>query len=234
MSDVLSHNNIVIFSQPRSGTKLLAKILENFGYHNYGEWYALTSAYIENNKAIRREIHLNEILPTSEKQYKKIKEHMRRFSLYNKVGKNVITIWPESLLEFPFMLAEYDSYHWVCIRRDPWEQMLSWYISAANKNFDGLFESRPICFNEDFFKKSYWDYYKVCEMQDWILKTKSATMLNFDELITEKSTNIGKTYIVNSKDEHLNLEVLVQNIDEVRFWFNKCEQIRLSDTNYFL
>ena len=230
---MLSHNNIVIFSHPRTGTKLLSKILESFGYHNSGEWYALTSTYIENNKAIRRETHLNDIISVSEKQCKKVKEHIRRYSLYNKVEKNVITIWPESLIEFPFMLEEYNDYHWVCIRRNPWEQMLSWNISAFNKNFDGLVESKPTRFKEDYFRKSYWDYYKVCELQDWVLRTKSATVLDFNELISGNSTELGKPYIVNSKDEHSNLEALVQNIDEVKDWFTKHENNRLSNVDYY-
>ena len=62
---MLSHKNLVIFSHPRSGTKLLAKILEDFGYYSYGEWFSLQSTTIENNTADRRNDYLEDIRSVS-------------------------------------------------------------------------------------------------------------------------------------------------------------------------
>ena len=96
---MLEHNNIVIFSPPRSGTKLLANILENLGYFSHGEWFAPLTTKIENNKGVRRDIYLKEIWSTSERQFKNLNEHVHRLELYEKVHKSVVTIWPEYMLE---------------------------------------------------------------------------------------------------------------------------------------
>ena len=227
---MLSHKNIVIFSHPRTGTKLLASILETFGYYIHGEWFSLYSTTIKNNKAIRRSIYVESITHSiSASHYKKIKEHIRRCELYKTSDKNVITIWPESLSEFPFILFELADYHWICLKRDPWDTMLSYYVSSKNNNFDGHYINRSCTFKEDAFRKTYWDYYKAQEMQDWLIKHRSATVINFQDLISGSSTAFGKEYIVNSRDENVDIESLVENINQVKEWFIKLENIRTSD-----
>lgn len=224
---MLEHNNIIIFAPPRSGTKLLATVLEDFGYFSHGEWFAPLTTKIENNKSVRREEYLPAIWSTSERKFKNLKEHARRLELYEKLDKSVITIWPEYLLEFPFMLYEFDNYHWACIRRDPWEQILSLYISSKNENFDGIKTSQPVAFKEDAFRKMYWDYFKCCSMQDWLLQHKSATLIDFKELIKGTLTALAPSYEVKSKDEHIDLELLVENLEQVRDWYNSFEKNRL-------
>ena len=231
MTMLLEHKNIVIFSSPRTGTKLLAKILEDFGYHNRGEWFSVLSTEIKDDKPVRREHHLNGMMPLPERQFKYLGEFIRRNEIYKRTDKSVVTIWPEYLLEFPFMLYEFGDYHWVCVRRDPWQQMLSWVISGLNANFDGTKTSVPINFNEAFFRKTYWDYYKVCGLQDWLVSNKSATIIDFDELISGKSAVFGEHYSVKSLDEHASLESLVENLDEVKQWFTLLEENRLSFLN---
>jgi len=226
---MLEHNNIVIFAPPRSGTKLLANILEDYGYFKHGEWFSQLSTEIKNNKAVRREEYLKEVWSRSENEFKDLKTHEHRLELYEKVDRSVITIWPKSLLEFPFMLYEFSDYHWVCIRRDPWQQMLSWYISSKNENFDGIKTSQPVIFKESTFRKIYWDYHKICRLQDWLVKNKSATLIDFEELIHGTSTKLGVWYKVKSKDEHANLESLVENLDDVKSWYNKFEVTRLKN-----
>jgi len=230
---MLNKNNIVIFSPPRTGTKLLANILDGFGYYVHGEWYSLMSTTIENNKAIRRTQHITTSMFEPEKQFKRLQEHIRRHTLYQEFDKNVITIWLEALMEFPFILDDLNNYHWLCLRRDPWEQILSFYISAKNTNFDGLYQSKPVIFNEPFFKKLYWDYYKTYELQDWLLKNKSAELIQFNDLISGESTVFGQPYIVESKDECTDLESLVINIQEVKEWFKTLEISRLDKNNIF-
>ena len=223
---MLEHNNIVIFSPPRSGTKLLANILENLGYFSHGEWFAPLTTKIENNKGVRRDIYLKEIWSTSERQFKNLNEHVHRLELYEKVHKSVVTIWPEYMLEFPFMLYKFADYHWACIRRDPWQQMLSYYISSKNDNFDGIKISKSVTFNEPAFRKMYWDYYKICGLQDWLIENQSATLIDFEDLIHGKSTVLGHSYKVESKDEHADLELLVENLDQVKTWYATFENNR--------
>ena len=224
---MLEHKNIVIFSPPRSGTKLLAKILENFGYFSHGEWFAPRSTKIENNKSIRINTHLEEITSLSERQFKNLKDHIYRHELYKKLDKNVITIWPEQLSEYPFMLYDFVDYHWVCVRRNSWEQILSYYISSKNSNFDGVKTSQPVTFKEPAFRKMYWNYHTICSLQDWLVENRSATLIDFEELIQGISLVFGQSYEIKSKDEHTNLESLVENLDHVNSWYDKYEQQRL-------
>ena len=230
---MLSHNHIVIFSSPRSGTKLLAKIFEEFGYHSHGEWYALYSTTIEGNKAIRKETRNKRMSNPFESNFAKVKEHIKRQKLYKEHDKSVVTIWPESLLEFPFMLHDFDNHHWVCLRREPWSQMLSWFISSKNYNFDGLRISEPITIEKDDMREAYWYYYTICELQDWLIKNKSATLLSFEDLVSSNVKEFGIDYNIHTTDEHSNLEELIQNIDDVKIWFNMLEDRRLSNVDNF-
>lgn len=224
---LLDHNNIVIFSPPRSGTKLLAKILEDANYHIHGEWFAHRTTYIDNNKAIRREEYLEYILSDSEREFKNSMGHYTRVEQYNQVDKSVITIWPESLTEFPFLIEKFKDYHWVCIRRNAWDQMLSYYITSTNSNFDGLTNSKATTFQEGAFRKIYWNYYKTCYFQEWLVENKSATLIDFDALIAGNAKEIGQSYKVDSKDEHIDLESLVVNLAHVKHWFKNLENNRL-------
>lgn len=224
---LLDHNNIIIFAPPRSGTKLLAKILEDFGYFSHGEWFAPLTTKIENNKSIRRDIYLKEITSLSERQFKNLKDHIYRHEIYKKLDKSVITIWPEHLSEYPLMLYEFTDYHWVCVRRNPWEQMLSYYISSKNSNFDGVKTSQPVTFNEPAFRKMYWNYHSACSLQDWLVENRLATLIDFEELIQGTSLVFGQSYEITSKDEHNNLESFVENLSHVKSWYDKLEQERL-------
>jgi hypothetical protein len=224
---LLDHNNIVIFSPPRSGTKLLSKILEDANYHVHGEWFSLRTTYIDDNKAIRREEYLEYVISDSEREFRNSVAHYTRLKQYNKVDKSVITIWPEALTEFPFLAKEFKDYHWACIRRNAWDQMLSYYITSTNSNYDSLTNSKATTFQEGAFRKIYWNYHSACHLQEWLVENKSATLIDFNALISGNAKEIGQNYQVNSKDEHVDLESLVVNLAHVKHWFNKFEKTRL-------
>lgn len=231
---MLTHKHIVIFAPPRSGTKLLANILEDFGYFKHGEWFALQTTKIKGNKSIRAEpdVNIANIVSRSEKQFYTLQESMKRFRLFKNIDKHeksVITLWPNYLIEFPLMIYEFTEYHWLCIRRDPLEQMLSYYISSKNSNFDGLKISQSVTFKEDAFRQMYWNYHSACTLQDWLIENKSATLIDFNELIQGKLTTFGQSYEIKSKDEHTNLESLVENLDDVKSWYDKFEVTRLKN-----
>jgi hypothetical protein len=144
-----------------------------------------------------------------------------------------VTIWPESLSEFPFILNDFDNYHWVCLRRDPMSQMLSWWISSKNYNFDGLRTSKPVTIEEHDMQRMYWNYYTVYELQNWLVNNKSATLISFEDLISGNAKHFGTNYNISTIDEHTNLEALVHNMDEVKEWFNILEGKRSSDIDNF-
>ena len=224
---LLDHNNIVIFSPPRSGTKLLSKILEDAGYHAHGEWFSPRTTYIDGDKAIRRAEYLEFVVSDSEREFKNSMTHCARLKQYKKFDKSVITIWPETLLEFPFLVEEFKDYHWACVRRNAWDQILSFYITSTNSNFDGLTQSKATTFQQGTFRKMYWNYHSACHLQDWLVENKSATLIGFDDLVTGHAKEIGPSYQVDSTDQHLDLESFVVNLAHVKNWFKNFEKIRL-------
>lgn len=229
---MLEHKKIAIFSPPRSGTKLLAGILKDFGYHVYSEWFAYRSMEIKHDHAVRRSVFAPEIYSASEARFKHLAESTKRYYLYKELAKpdrGVITIWPETLIEFPFMLYEFEDYHWACIRRNPWEQILSFYISSKNKNFNALLKNESVLFKEDAFRKMYWDYHHTGGLQDWLVENRSTTLIDFEDLIKGTSNAFGVEYSVNSIDENSDLESLVENLDDVKSWYQKFEDIRLGN-----
>lgn len=224
---LLDHKNVVIFSPPRSGTKLLSKVLEHAGYHAHGEWFSTRTTYIDGDKAVRRKEYLEYIISDSEREFKNSVSHYTRLNQYKKFDKSVITVWPESLAEFPFLFEEFKDYHWVCLRRNAWEQILSFYITSTNSNFDGFTNSKATTFQQGTFRKMYWNYHSACHLQDWLVSNKSATLIDFDDLISGNAKEIGASYKVKSKDEHKDLESLVVNLAHVKNWFDNFEKTRL-------
>lgn len=224
---LLDHDNIVIFSPPRSGTKLLSKILEDAGYHAHGEWFSARTTYIDDDKAVRRDEYLEYVMSDSEREFKNSVSHCARLKQYKKFNKSVTTIWPESLAEFPFLVEEFKDYHWACVRRNAWDQILSFYITSTNSNFDGLTNSKATTFQQGTFRKMYWNYHSACHLQDWLVENKSATLINFDDLVSGAAKEIGSSYQVDSTDQHLDLESFVVNLAHVKNWFKNFEKTRL-------
>ena len=222
---LLDHNKIVIFSHPRTGTKLLAGIFQNFGYHVHGEWFSLRSTVINNGQIERKSLR-STYETVSEGRYRDFRALKTRLGLFKHREKSVVTIWPNVMSDFPFLYNHFKDYYYVGIRRNVFDQLLSYYISSKNENFDGEKISQPVEFKYEAFQKSFWDYYRICELQDWLIKENKCTLINFDRLISGKETALDSSYSVNSNDQHLNLESLVSNINEVKGWYAYLERQR--------
>jgi hypothetical protein len=134
-----------------------------------------------------------------------------------------LTLWPGNLWNFPFILENFRDCHWLCPVRDRWTQMLSWFISFYNNNYNGYNTSNPVTISKILFENHYWMLRRTEISQNWILDNFSSTSVPFDELITGKFKGFGTNYIVNSKDEHNELESLIINLDEVKLWFYQLE-----------
>lgn len=224
---ILDHDNVAIFSLPRTGTKLLASIFEQFGYHNHGEWYSIRSTEIIDQKIVRLENPLVFFGTPSENKYKNISLYESRFEKFRSNVKNIVTIWPDAVCDFPFILEQLQNYYFISINRNPWDQILSFYISSRNYNFDANKISSSILFKKADFQKMYWDYFRATKFQYWLASKNRAAIIDFNELISGALKIFSdKKYIIDSKDEHSNLENLVQNLDEVRGWFTGLEKKR--------
>lgn len=235
---ILNHNNIAIFSLPRTGTKLLASIFEQLGYHNYGELYSIRSTEIIDGRPIRLDKHIEFTGSISENKFKRVFMYEYRYKLFeSSIGnspfeKNVINVWPDSICEFPFILNHLQNYHFVAVKRNPWDQILSYYISSKNFNFDAKKISVAVAVNRDMFQKMYWDYFRATRFQDWIVSNNRGSIIDFDQLITGNIELFNsQTYSITTVDEHSNLESLIQNIDEVRGWFIELDKKRYKMEN---
>jgi hypothetical protein len=232
---ILEHKKIIIFSYPRCATKLLASILEGFEYHNYGEWYDVWTSRIDKNTAVR--LSAEEIKKIKEKGIDNLDklntDQATQLVNLNNLWKAThnklnpiswtLTLWPSNLNNFPFVLETYRDCHWLCPTRDRWSQMLSWFISFYNNNFNGYIQSRPITISKTLFDRHYWQLRRTEINQNWILNNFSSTPVPFDELTTGRFKGFGADYPVNSKDEHELLEPLVVNLNEVKDWFYHAE-----------
>ncbi len=230
---ILDHKQVIIFGYPRSATKLLASVLQDFGYHKYGEWYDVWTSKVVGNTAVR--LTPDEIIPTSperhyertfteqasreadlDRQWKQVHRHLNP-------DKWVLTLWPNNLGLFPFPLMNFKDCYWLCTTRDRWTQLLSWIISSQNSNFDGLKKSQSVQVDKTFFFRSYWQLRRTEIWQQWILENLNSTEVPFEELTKGTFNGFGKEYPIKSKDEHKNLGYYIQNLKEVEHWYNFCE-----------
>lgn len=234
---ILDHKRLAIFSYQRSGTKLLASILSDFGYNRFGEWYDQYSNYINNGVATRKSLNnidsyqkfADKLYSTSLAYYnvmqEKVIERVEKFnSIIHSADRFVITVWPENVIEFPFLIHQLKDVHWLMIERDSFEQLLSWMVSRKNQNFDAKKTSTPIIIEKRLFSFYYWRLLRVKSMQSWLFKNNCGTMIKYDELISGTSIEFGQPYSVNSVDEHVDIKKYVNNIDEVVEWYNELQE----------
>lgn len=220
---MIENKCFVIFGYPRSATKLLANVLTQSGCHNYGEWYDVWSSYIEGNHAVRLD----------KSAIKKNQETLRRVDVcrhtierhnqwldVDKYSSWTITIWPDNLRNFPFLLQSFQNCHWFCTQRNKWDQYLSWIVSRKNQNYNSLYTSDSVTVTKDDFHDSMVKMTRAKVYQEWILKNLSSSVVLFDDLVSG-NFNIGYDYQINTKDEHTNIENYIINIDEVKDWYNE-------------
>lgn len=224
---ILDHNKIIIFGHPRSGTKLIANILESFGYSNFREWHNVFTHEIKDLSAHRydpdkqKQMVIDENLRPNFEKAKRTMALIERNNLMPKQDKFVTTIWEQNLSEFPFLPLVYSDCLWICPRRKNWwDQLLSMMLVYYNKNQGGEFESSPITIEGHMFHRRFWLLHRVHILQDWLIKNYNSPCIKFEELISGTSKEFGKPYTVSSVDQHADLESLILNLHEVRNWYN--------------
>lgn len=233
---ILDHKKIVIFSYPRTATKLIANTLAELGYHNYGEWYNIWSNKISGNtsalmspseqSAVRQEEAVNPARYFTKQCHLSI----NRVDQWKNTDQQLnpecwsLTLWPNNLVNFPFILDVYKDCHWLCPTRNRWTQLLSWFIHNQNK---GLGDPLPVNVTRMEFEKSYWQLRRTEIIQQWILKNYSSTEVPFEGLVTGTFLELGKDCSANSEEERnpAILEKLIINIDEVKSWFAYAETL---------
>ena len=224
-------NQVVIFSFPRAGTKLISKIFGQFGYHEHGEWFDTYSTAIDTDHSAKRivsakQTHMQQFCRTQPDaaRYYHLNATLERFDQFPcQEQKSVLTLWPENLESCAFILHRLAGALWVLPQRDPYTQLVSFMVAHNNQNFNVAGINQPVTIEKWLFRLCYWKLKRTQRTQAWIAQHFDCVTVPFDLLISGDFTGFGKPYTVTSADENTDLYSLVQNPDEARAWFDEFE-----------
>jgi hypothetical protein len=244
----MNNKQLAIFGFQRSGTKLLADIFQQQGYHNFGEFFNPKNNYIENLEipvAKRVSIESQRSMVNDRKlksedlffyeHFLIINQRIEIFRKFNHISPSIVTVWFENYLRFPTLFSEIDNRFFLCTRRkNRFEQLLSRSITLINLNHNNEISSKAVKINLTRFENEFSKLCRVEMMQNLLVESNKGMLIDFDELITGK-TDLGFDYSVNSEDQHSSDELynLIINLDEVQ---NKFKELEIAygaeNTNY--
>lgn len=224
---------IVIFGFPRSGTKLLANILEQQNYFNFGEFFETMATDIADGDipvAVRMSPHDQYILfeKMNSQGHKESHIHSelmsKRIDLFNQYkdkSLSTVTLHIGKIEMYPELLLILDDRFFLCTRRaNKFEQLLSRIITYYHKNYDGEIESKRIIINLMQFERFYFQLKKLERIQDFIVSSGKGKLIDFDKLING-TEDLGFKYKITTADQHADLESLVINLDEIKSLFEQ-------------
>lgn len=226
-------SKIIIFGYPRSGTKLLANVLEQQGYFNFREFFDTYSSEIDSAFPVAKRISAKKQVEIfnqynnniQEKLYVHSTEIKARIQKFNDcVGnyqRSTLTVHSTTFDIAPELFEVFRDHHFLCTRRkNKFEQLVSRILTARFKNYDGEHQSEKMDFDLELFEKFYLHLRKTEEVQDFLISRGRGTLVDFDQLISG-SLNLGFDYQVNSVDQHSNPESLIKNYYEVLAKFDQ-------------
>ena len=229
--NLMDHHRLVIFGYPRCGSKLIASLLAQIGYHNHGEWYDTWTSRMEGNQLVRmtaddqrlRRVKSDE---TPRRQgYRHLLETINRHSTIDVTHrKYVVTIWHENAGLFPGMIMRYHDHLWLCPRRNNWDQLISRMVVWYNGNPDGDTDSSMVTIDRDIFSDQYWKLQQITTAQDWLIESGNGISVPFKDTINGHLPGVTTKIVVNTHDQHPELESLVSNIEEIRKLFGSLEE----------
>jgi hypothetical protein len=226
----MDHHRVVIFGYPRCGSKLIAALLKQSGYHVHGEWYDTWTSRMEGSQLVRmtasdqRIRYLKNIENPGRQGYRHLLETTNRHSLCDiSYRKYVITLWHENISLFPMMMMQYQDHFWLCPYRNNWDQLISRMLIWYNGNPDGETDSEMITIGHDVFSTQYWKLQQVTSMQGWLVKNGNGTWVGFEDAIHGRLPGVDTVLKVSTSDQHVDPESLISNLDEIRSLFNDLE-----------
>lgn len=230
-------NKFAILGFPRSATKLLASIYEDQGYFNFGEFFDTFSSEVSgeipyaHRKKVDdqhkfREQRNSSMLATNYIQHLETKRRIELFTEYSD-RKSIVTVWPESFELAPELFEILSDRHFLCTRRsNKFEHLMSRVVTHYNLNYNGETESVPVTVEPRIFELFYFNLKKVENLQDYLVKIRRGTIIDFDKLTSGKA-DLGFEYSVNTIDQHPTLDHLILNLDEIYTKFNKLNSLPL-------
>jgi hypothetical protein len=237
MNNISDENKIAIFGYPRAGTKLIASILQSFGYFNYGEYFDTWTSEVIDGVTRRASAHVQNFnhkelaeLP-GVSSYKHSVRSLNRLQAWRPTEQKwSVTLWNENFAACPPLFSLLTECRWICPTRDPWEQYLSRLIVYYNQNPDGEIDSDMVVVTEADARRHYWNMHKVLAMQNYLIDYHHAVEIKFDELISGTFAGFGQPYMINTVDQHVSLSKYITNFDKVRRWYTALESLR-ADTD---
>jgi hypothetical protein len=221
------HPKISIFGFPRSGTKLLASVLAQQGFHNFGEFFTENTEIVQTDKpyAIRLTRDTQRALYKRRRAIGKIqddiiinslvKKRLDVFNQYKNLEPSTVTFWLINLTYLPDLINQMSNRFFLCPRRhNKFDQLKSMIVSSYNFNYDRLYESVPITVNLDHVDDWISQMIHIDHIQSMLVNSGRGRYVDFDKLISGQE-ELGFEYKVTTQDEHLDLDHLILNIDEV-------------------
>jgi hypothetical protein len=221
--------NRLILAFPRSGTKLLASVHQQNGYHNFGEFFNSYSTVVLDHpipRAVRMPIdHQRELISTKQKRGKEldlwtnrlvITHRLKKFNKFKSINPSITTVFATTFDLLPEAFELLNDREILCLRRNNrFDQLLSRSITKQYLNYDNEYKSRPTTIDLDMFKWGFYSLLKLERLQDFCVTTGRGKYVDFDKLILGQE-DLGFSYTVNTIDQHSNLEELVLNLTEVK------------------
>jgi len=232
-SQILDHRRLVIFGSPRSGTKLLASILSSFGYHPFGEFFDTRTSDLENGKVTR-------MMPSDIRYYRNqakerplLEDYRHTSKILNRLkiwrplsavqSKWTVTVWPENIFQVPSIMIDLQGSKWLCMHRDPWEQLISYLVVRGNANPDGQHDSQPVTVDYNTMHMIYWRMRSTELIQEDLIARGIGVRVSFEQLISGSYDGFGGEYPIETIDQHDDPSLLIENLDEVREWYDSAE-----------
>ena len=228
---------LVIFSSPRSGSKLLADILQQKNYHNFGEFFdTYSTKIIDNLSAVRISPQEQYEIFKSIDSYvfldiqthihsRLISERVRIFEELKYEKPSTVTVFLNNIDIYPELFMMLRDRYFLCLRRkNIFDQIISRMITYHYKNYNGEFESASISANINQFDRFYFHIKKTERIQDFLIAAGHGQLVDFDELIVG-TADLGFEYIVSTVDQHTDLSKLITNIDKIKTRFDYLQSI---------
>ena len=227
--------NKLIFGNPRSGTKLLAEIFQARGYHNFGEFFNSfnTDVLFENEipYAVRatqddQRFFLNlrktqGIFVNDHYHRQLMRDRFKLFNQFKSITPSILTVWDLTFQLVPETFNLTNDRYILCTRRNnKFEQLLSRSITRELCNYNGESVSTPILINKDEFHYYFRSLVHVEQLQDHFVQANQGRVIDFDKLIAG-TEDLGFSYIVNTQDQHTNLESLIINLSDIQIYYTE-------------
>lgn len=238
----MHEQKLVIFGSPRTGTKLLADIYQQQGYHNFGEFLNTFSGVINTDSAVP---YTTRMPITDQRQLretrsfrgriiddcyhrKEVKNRLNLLQDFKHISPSIITVWLAAFDYAPVMLDDFlrDRFFLCTQRQNVFEQLLSRLVTLYHLNHNNEIPSDPITIDLDKLTYQFITHTRVRQLQQYLVDCGRGKFIDFDELISG-TADLGFRYEISTIDQHKNIHDLILNLDEALLHFNRLTSVKL-------